>query len=106
MAACRCTAPAAATVGSAGHGSVRYTPAGNVDTYQDPAGVTDYTWNEVNRLKEFKDPTGKRTTYTYNNNDIRTKTSYPGGTVHEVTPDKSGRPEKIKATSPQGTLVD
>ncbi|MFF7203106.1 RHS repeat-associated core domain-containing protein [Streptomyces sp. NPDC008141] len=83
-----------------------YTPAGNVDTYQDPAGVTDYTWNEVNRLKEFKDPTGKKTTYTYNNNDVRTKTTYPGGTVHEVTPDKSGRPEKITATSPKGTLVD
>ncbi|MBD3550590.1 RHS repeat protein, partial [Streptomyces sp. SP18CM02] len=24
-----------------------YTPAGNVDTYQDPAGLTDYTWNKV-----------------------------------------------------------
>ncbi|MFD3440191.1 RHS repeat-associated core domain-containing protein [Streptomyces sp. NPDC058685] len=83
-----------------------YTPAGNVDTYEDPAGVTDYTWNEVNTLKELKTPTGKRTTYTYNNNDVRTKTSYPGGTVHEVTPDKSGRPEKIRATSPKGTLVD
>ncbi|WP_433572896.1 RHS repeat-associated core domain-containing protein [Streptomyces sp. CA-251247] len=83
-----------------------YTPAGNVDTYEDPAGVTDYTWNEVNSLKELKDPTGRKTTYTYNNNDVRTKTSFPGGTVHEVTPDKSGRPEKVRATSPKGTLVD
>ncbi|WP_308376448.1 hypothetical protein [Streptomyces sp. ISL-99] len=24
-----------------------YTPAGNVDTYEDPAGVTDYTWNKA-----------------------------------------------------------
>ncbi|MFG2923223.1 RHS repeat-associated core domain-containing protein [Streptomyces sp. NPDC048305] len=83
-----------------------YTPAGNVDTYQDPAGLTDYTWNEVNKLKELKDPKNKITTYEYNNNDVRTKTIYPGSTVQEVTPDKSGRPQKIKATSSKGTLVD
>ncbi|MER5834935.1 RHS repeat-associated core domain-containing protein [Streptomyces sp. NPDC002130] len=83
-----------------------YTPAGNVDTYEDPAGVTDYTWNEVNKLSTLKDPTGKTTTYKYNSNDFRTTTTYPGGTVQEVTPDRSSRPEKIKATSPKGTLVD
>ncbi|MET9800298.1 RHS repeat-associated core domain-containing protein [Streptomyces sp. NPDC006368] len=83
-----------------------YTPAGNVDTYTDPAGTTDYTWNAANKLTQLKDPTGKVTTYAHNNNDFRTKTTYPGGTVQEVTPDKSGRPEKIKATSPKGTLTD
>ncbi|MEW1611443.1 MULTISPECIES: RHS repeat-associated core domain-containing protein [unclassified Streptomyces] len=83
-----------------------YTPAGNVDTYKDPAGLTDYTWNKVNKLAELKDPKGKITKYEYNKNDVRTKTTYPGNTVHTVTPDKSGRPEKIKATSPKGTLVD
>ncbi|MCX4414940.1 DUF6531 domain-containing protein [[Kitasatospora] papulosa] len=83
-----------------------YTPAGNVDTYQDPAGVTDYTWNEVNKLKALKDPKGKITSYEYDKNDFREKTTYPGSTVQTVTPDKSGRPEKIKATSPKGTLVD
>ncbi|MFJ6317107.1 RHS repeat-associated core domain-containing protein [Streptomyces californicus] len=83
-----------------------YTPAGNVDTYQDPAGLTDYTWNKVNKLKELKDPKGKTTTYAYDKNDVRTTTTYPGNTVQTVTPDKSGRPEKIKATSPKGTLVD
>ncbi|MET9925768.1 MULTISPECIES: RHS repeat-associated core domain-containing protein [unclassified Streptomyces] len=83
-----------------------YTPAGNVDTYKDPAGLTDYTWNKVNKLTELKDPTGKITKYAYNKNDVRTTTTYPGNTVHTVTPDKSGRPERIKATSPKGTLVD
>ncbi|MEU0355804.1 RHS repeat-associated core domain-containing protein [Streptomyces cyaneofuscatus] len=83
-----------------------YTPAGNVDTYQDPAGLTDYTWNKVNKLTELKDPKGKITKYEYNKNDVRTVTTYPGDTVHTVTPDESGRPEKIKATSPKGTLVD
>ncbi|SCE22005.1 YD repeat-containing protein [Streptomyces sp. ScaeMP-e83] len=39
-------------------------------------------------------------------NDVRTVTTYPGNTVHTDTPDKSGHPEKIKATSPKGTLVD
>jgi RHS repeat-associated protein len=85
---------------------LKYTPAGNVDTYEDPAGVTDYTWNQVNKLSELKDPTGKVTTYTYNNNDTRTKTTYPGGTVQDITLDKSGRPTAIKATSPKGTLTN
>ncbi|MBB6437527.1 RHS repeat-associated core domain-containing protein [Streptomyces candidus] len=83
-----------------------YTPAGNVDTYKDPAGLTDYTYDAANRLTALKDPSGKTTTYTYNANDVRTKTTYPGGTVQEVTPDKSGRPTLIKATSPKGTLTN
>ncbi|MEC7054778.1 RHS repeat-associated core domain-containing protein [Streptomyces violaceochromogenes] len=83
-----------------------YTPAGNVDYYQDPAGKVDYSWNEVNKLSELKDPQGRVTTYKYNNNDVRTKTTYPGGTVQEVGVDNSSRPKSIKATSSQGTLVD
>ncbi|MGW7276328.1 RHS repeat-associated core domain-containing protein [Streptomyces sp. NPDC054864] len=83
-----------------------YTPAGNVDFYQDPAGKVDYTWNEVNKLKELKDPQGRVTSYKYNNNDVRTETAYQGGTVQKVDVDKSSRPEKIKATSSKGTLVD
>ncbi|MFI9809443.1 RHS repeat-associated core domain-containing protein [Streptomyces sp. NPDC052301] len=85
---------------------IAYTPAGNVDYYQDPAGPVDYTWNEVNKLKQLKDPQGRVTTYSYNNNDVRTTTTYPGGTVQKVDVDTSSRPTSIKATSPQGTLVD
>ncbi|WP_103508651.1 RHS repeat-associated core domain-containing protein [Streptomyces sp. SM13] len=94
------------TLQNAAQTVLAYTPAGNVDTYKDPAGLTDYTWNKVNKLAELKDPQGKITKYEYNRNDVRTTTTYPGNTVQEVTPDKSGRPEKIKATSPKGTLVD
>ncbi|MFF3848285.1 RHS repeat-associated core domain-containing protein [Streptomyces sp. NPDC002328] len=83
-----------------------YTPAGNVDYYQDPAGKVDYTWNEANKLSELKDPQGRVTTYKYNNNDVRTTTTYPGGTVQKVDVDNSSRPKAIRATSPQGTLVD
>ncbi|MEV6808572.1 RHS repeat protein [Streptomyces sp. NPDC051129] len=83
-----------------------YTAAGNVDYYQDPAGKTDYTWNEVNKLTELKDPQGAVTTYKYNNNDVRTTTTYPGGTVQKVDPDNASRPKNIKVTSAQGTLVD
>ncbi|CAM5313003.1 RHS repeat-associated core domain-containing protein [Streptomyces californicus] len=76
------------------------------DTYQDPPGLTDYTWNKVNKLKELKDPRARpprtRTTRTTCGPRLRT----PGNTVQTVTPDKSGRPEKIKAASPKGTLVD
>ncbi|MFJ9130007.1 RHS repeat-associated core domain-containing protein [Streptomyces sp. NPDC102340] len=82
-----------------------YTPAGNVDTYTDPGGTIDYTWDAANNLKSLKDPAGRVTSYDYNNNDVRTKTTYPGGTVQTVTPDNSGRPKTIKTTSPKGTLV-
>ncbi|WP_393101803.1 hypothetical protein [Streptomyces sp. LN325] len=68
-------------------------------------GTIDYTWNEVNKLRQFKDQQGKITTCDYNNNDVRT-TAYPGGTVQKADPDKSNRPKTIKTTSPQGTLVD
>ncbi|MFF9395297.1 RHS repeat-associated core domain-containing protein [Streptomyces griseoluteus] len=83
-----------------------YTAAGNVDYYQDPAGTIDYTWNEVNKLSELKDPQGAVTKYGYNNNDVRTSTTYPGGTVQKVDVDDSSRPKSIKVTSGQGTLVD
>lgn len=82
-----------------------YTPAGNVDTYKDPAYLTDYTWNKVNKLAELKDPKGKVTKYAYNKNDVRTTTTYPGNTVQEVTRTSPAAP-KIRTTSPKGTLVD
>ncbi|WP_372514924.1 RHS repeat-associated core domain-containing protein [Streptomyces ortus] len=82
-----------------------YTPAGNVDTYTDPQGTVDYTWDEANRLKTLKDPAGRITSYEHNNNDARTETTYPGGTVQTMDPDESGRPKTIKATSSKGTLV-
>ncbi|MEU6846340.1 RHS repeat-associated core domain-containing protein [Streptomyces sp. NPDC046716] len=83
-----------------------YTPAGNVDFYQGPAGKIDYTWNEVNTLSTLKDPQGRVTSYEYNRNDKRTVTKYPGGTTQTFGLDKSMRPETVKTTSPKGTLVD
>ncbi|WP_262985342.1 RHS repeat-associated core domain-containing protein [Streptomyces sp. SDr-06] len=83
-----------------------YTADGNVDTYQDPAGTTDYTWDDADRLVALKAPDGQTTTYGYDANDHRTSTTYPGNTVQSVTLDPDGKPKTIKATSPQGTLVD
>ncbi|MFG3657388.1 RHS repeat domain-containing protein [Streptomyces sp. NPDC047706] len=65
-----------------------------------------YTWNEVNRLSELKNPQGRVTTYRYNNKDVRTTTTYPGGTVQKADVDNTSRPKPIEATSPQGTLAD
>ncbi|WP_241269270.1 RHS repeat-associated core domain-containing protein [Streptomyces chrestomyceticus] len=83
-----------------------YDAAGNVETYTDPAGKTVYTWDKANRLDTLTDPTGRTTRYDYDNNGFRTKTTYPGGIIQKVTPDKSSRPEHITATSPKGTLTD
>ncbi|MFD5698493.1 RHS repeat-associated core domain-containing protein [Streptomyces lasiicapitis] len=83
-----------------------YYPEGNVETYKDPSGTVKYTYNKVNNLESLTDAQGKKTGYEYNANDFRTKTSFPGGTVETITPDKANRAERIKATSPVGTLVD
>ncbi|MFJ3767239.1 RHS repeat-associated core domain-containing protein [Streptomyces sp. NPDC090082] len=87
--------------------TLAYTPGGGeVDWYKDPNGKTDYTWDKAGRLTELLDPAGKKTTYAYNNNDKRTKTTYPGGTTQTVTLDPSNRPTAIKTVSGTTTLVD
>ncbi|WP_455567272.1 RHS repeat-associated core domain-containing protein [Streptomyces cinereoruber] len=86
--------------------TLAYTPGGEVDWYKDPNGKTDYTWDKAGRLTELLDPAGKKTTYAYNNNDKRTKTTYPGGTTQSITLDASNRPTAIKTVSGTATLVD
>ncbi|MFD9905018.1 RHS repeat-associated core domain-containing protein [Streptomyces sp. NPDC059063] len=83
-----------------------YYAEGNVETYTDPSGTAKYTYDKVNRLETLTDAQGKKTGYEYNANDARTKTSYPGGTIETITRDKANRPERVKATSAEGTLVD
>ncbi|MFJ3539615.1 RHS repeat-associated core domain-containing protein [Streptomyces sp. NPDC090109] len=80
--------------------------AGRIHWYKDPNGKTDYTWDKAGRLTELLDPAGKKTTYEYNNNDKRTKTTYPGGTTQSITLDASNRPTAVKAVSGTTTLVD
>lgn len=83
-----------------------YTAEGNVESYTDPSGTVKYTYSKTNNLLSLTDGQGKKTGYEYNANDARTKTSFPGGTVETITRDKANRAERIKATSPTGTLVD
>ncbi|WP_308282244.1 RHS repeat-associated core domain-containing protein [Streptomyces lichenis] len=83
-----------------------YTPGGDVDWYTDANGKTDYTWDAAGRLDHLTDPGGKKTDFDYDNNDKRTKTTYPGGTTQTVTLDASGRPEAVKAVAGSATLVD
>ncbi|MEN8656137.1 RHS repeat-associated core domain-containing protein, partial [Streptomyces sp. 21So2-11] len=83
-----------------------YAPGGEVEQYTDPNGTTDYLWDAAGRLEHLADPEGKKTTFEYNNNDKRTKTTYPSGTTQSVTLDNSGRPTAIKAASGATTLID
>ncbi|MFE1836714.1 RHS repeat domain-containing protein [Streptomyces sviceus] len=82
-----------------------YTADGNVDTYTDPGGVTDYEWDATNRLASLTGPANKKTTYEYDSNDARTKTTYPGNTVQSVTLDNSGRPTGIRNIGPSGRVA-
>ncbi|WP_433894230.1 RHS repeat domain-containing protein [Streptomyces sp. CA-111067] len=86
--------------------SLSYDPAGNVETYTDPTGPVVYTYDDANNPHTVKDPSGGLTTYTYNNDDIRTGTAYPGNTVQTVIPDNSGRPSHIRTVAGSTVLVD
>ncbi|MFJ8871749.1 RHS repeat-associated core domain-containing protein [Streptomyces sp. NPDC102473] len=86
--------------------TLAYTAAGDLDTYTDPMGTTEYTYDDAGRLESLKDPADRTTTYEYNNNDRRTHTNYPGGTVQKVTLDEDGKPTAINATHGSTTLVD
>ncbi|MFG3102682.1 RHS repeat-associated core domain-containing protein [Streptomyces sp. NPDC048182] len=86
--------------------TLAYTAAGDLDTYTDPMGTSDYTYDAAGRLTALKDPAGRTTTYSYNSNDKRTQTTYPGNTVHKVTLDKDGKPTAVKATNGSTTLID
>ncbi|WP_333771697.1 RHS repeat domain-containing protein [Streptomyces sp. IBSBF 2435] len=86
--------------------TLTYDPAGNVQTYTDPTGQVVYTYDDADNPHTVKDPSGGLTTYTYNNDDVRTGTAYPGNTVQTVIPDNSGRPSHIRTVAGSTVLVD
>lgn len=86
---------------------LEYTPEGNVESYTDPSGTVEYTYSKTHNLLSLTDPQGKKTTYDYNANDARTKTSLPAGITETITRDKSNRATRITATSEaEGTMID
>ncbi len=97
--------------------SLSYDNAGNVETVTDAAGTIVYGYDIDNQLISLAEPGGSCTasptvactSFGYNNNGLRTSTSYPTApnrTVISLTPDNSGRPADIKTVNGSTVLAD
>ena len=95
--------------------TVTYDTAGNVGSYTDSGGTTRYFYDAGNQLVKLAEPGGsctgtvtRCTTFGYDPNGARTTVTYPTGTpvVQTMTPDKSGRPTRIRAVSGATVLSD
>lgn len=77
---------------STGTTSLGYDGAGNVLTATDTGGTVSYTYDAANQLVSLIEPGGsctatpkdRCTTFGYNNNGVRTSTTYPTGTTGTV----------------------
>jgi RHS repeat-associated protein len=86
-----------------------YDPAGNLTSISDAGGTTSYRYDAANQLISLAEPggscttspTSRCTTFGYNNNGVRTSTTYPTSTATtmNVTPDASGRVKQIRAVT-------
>ena len=96
--------------------TLAYDLSGNVTSATDPVGTTTYTYDDANQLTKLAEPGGsctsnptvKCTTFAYNNNGVRTTTTYPTttATVVTVTPDSANRTQRILAVTGATTHVD
>jgi len=95
--------------------TVVYDPVGNAVSYADPGGTVTYSYDAANELTSLAEPGGNCdptlgtvtlcTTFGYNNNAQRIRTTYPGGTALTVAPDPAGRVSEIKAVNSAGSLL-
>jgi RHS repeat-associated protein len=91
--------------------SMVYDFAGNLIEYSDPLGTVDYRYDAANRVGALAEPGGScpgtlvfpNSThcigFSYDNNDRRTKTSFPSGQTNTYTYDPSGRMTKVTAAN-------
>jgi RHS repeat-associated protein len=93
--------------------TLAYDATGNLTSISDAGGTTSYRYDAANQLTSLAEPggscttspTSRCTTFGYNNNGVRTSTTYPTSTATtlNVTPDASGRVKQIRAVT--GTAV-
>jgi RHS repeat-associated protein len=93
--------------------TLAYDATGNLTSISEAGGTTSYRYDAANQLISLAElggscttsPTSRCTTFGYNNNGVRTSTTYPTSTATtmSVTPDASGRVKQIRAVT--GTTV-
>lgn len=89
--------------------TLTYDATGNLTSITDASGTTSYRYDAANQLISLAEPggscttspTSRCTTFGYNNNGVRTSTTYPTSTATtmSVTPDASGRVKQIRAVT-------
>lgn len=76
-----------------------YDNVGKLKTLVDAGGTTTYNYGPSNLLDSMQAPgDAAATTFSYDNDDRRTTTAYPGGVSMTATYDNPGRLKEIKAT--------
>lgn len=98
--------------------TVNYDQAGNVTSYTDAGGTVSYRYDSANNLWDLAEPGGscpayptaptipnstRCTGFSYDTNNLRTKTSYPSGETISYGYDNSHRATSITARRPSGT---
>jgi len=103
----------ASSAGGVSTTTVSYDLAGNTVSFTDTGGTTNYGYDPGNNLVSVAEPGGSCTgtingctRFTYDANDARTTTTFPGGTVSERRSiDAAGRPADFYARAGNGTVV-
>jgi RHS repeat-associated protein len=81
-----------------------YDAAGNRTSITTAVGVTNYTFDELNRLDTVVDPDGDRTTYGYDDVGNRKTVAYPNGTTTTYDYDDLNRLLVLTNTGPSGVI--
>ncbi|RIJ69975.1 hypothetical protein D1871_20310 [Nakamurella silvestris] len=104
-----------------GNSTATYDTAGNLLTHTDPGGTVGYVYDTVNRLVRLVEsdgscpalptvPTSANSTlctmFTYDNNDRRTKTTFPNGQTIDYVYNSSGQYTRITAKNGTTVLTD
>ncbi|MDO8209638.1 RHS repeat-associated core domain-containing protein [Conexibacter sp. CPCC 206217] len=71
--------------------SYAYDPAGNLTRFTDVSGTVTYTYDRANRLASLRDPSGDLTTFAYDADGERTRTTYPNSVAMTRELDAGGR---------------
>ena len=103
----------ASSGGGAKVSALSYDLGGNTLSFTDAAGTTSYAYDAGNNLLSVAEPGGSCaaggsgcTRFTYDSNDARVKTTFPGGTtVERKDIDASGRPLTLLGRAGNGSTV-
>jgi RHS repeat-associated protein len=82
-----------------------YDAGGNLTSFTDPGGTVTYTYNPVNLVETVTEPSGAQTTFGYDENNNRTRTSYPNGVIQTANYDHANRLLSIGATDAAGNVL-